>query len=651
MKTPPVQGTSGDLIKEVSTLVNHVTGIELGHRQAHMVESKLVRRMMDLGMTAAEEYHAYLRDNLKSELPALVSLLTTHHTFFFREFFHFEYLEKEALPKLIEQLRKEGRRTLKIWSAACSRGQEVYSLSMCLHNYLRQFAPDIGYEILGSDVDPESVAFARNGVYRWDEVKEIPLAYLASHWARGTGEIADFVKAKSSIKLPCAFEVVNLFDMAAKVSGRSFDLIFCRNVFIYFSQDQIKVLMNGLMNYLQPEGYLFLGISESLGGTQLPISHLGQSIYARKKATQPASQPRSAPAANIPPPLSSPAPIAATKAPPGVTPSRPMTPAAAPALPVSNERPLRVLCVDDSAVILTLMKKLLSPEFGFEVVATAENGLDAAEKLKTHKVDLITLDIHMPKQTGIEFLQTNRGLPPVVMVSSVNRENADLALKALELGAKDYIEKPSFSDLTHRGDEIRMKLRSAATAPALRPGATTLERSFQSSELIRNPENKFRVIVAGLGDLKKLTATLREFRNPQPPTVILIHGSESAIPALAAQLKIGCWTSARLLSEGGGLAINQLTLADMAKSFAEVRRLAFGKRTSILVYGGIPRRFVHELTSWPVSQLVVEELETNVKLIGREPGGHDTHVVPATSFCYLSEAFFSKDVPSGKEAA
>ncbi|MCM2280068.1 MAG: response regulator [Oligoflexia bacterium] len=631
MKASAPQNSSVNLIKEVSTLVNHVTGIELGPRQAHMVESKLARRMMDLGITDPDEYYNHLRENMSSELPALVSLLTTHHTFFFREFFHFEFLEKEALPKLVEQARREGRKSIRVWSAACSRGQEVYSLSMCIHNYLRQYAPDLGFEILGSDVDPESVNFARNGVYRWDEVKEIPLAYMASHWVRGTGEISDFVKAKGSIKSPCRFNVINLFDMAAKLSGQTFDLVFCRNVFIYFSQEQIKVLMTNLLNYLQPEGYLFLGISESLGGTQASVSHLGQSIYTRKKAA----------------PLglasSNPAPMAESRPAATRTPALTVAP---PAPKAEAERKLRVLCVDDSAVILSLMKKLLAPEFGFEVVATAENGLDAAEKLKTHKVDLITLDIHMPKQTGIEFLQANPGRPPVVMVSSVNRENADLALKALELGARDYIEKPSFSDLAKRGDEIRMKLRSAATAQAA-PVSTKLERSFQSVELIKSPETKARLIIAGLGDLKKLVATLKEFRNPQPPTVILIHGAESALPALGSQLKVGCWNNVSLLSEAKTFVPNHLVLGDLARDFAGIHRMAVGKRTSILVYGTVPRELLHELTSWPVSQLVIEELESNVRS-GRELDGPETHVVPATSFCYLSEAFLAKEMAPGK---
>lgn len=635
-----------ELVKEVSALLNQVTGIQLGPRQAHMVESKLTRRMLDLGIEGWDEYHAYLKEHLNDELPALVSLMTTHHTFFFREFFHFEYLEKTALPGLIEAMRKENRKTLRVWSAACSRGQEVYSLSMCLFHYFRRFAPDLNFEIFGSDVDPESVRHAQNGVYKWDEVKEIPLAYMAGHWARGTGEIADFVKAKASIKGATKFGVVNLFDLGTKLSGQTFDIVFCRNVFIYFAQEQIKAITQNILQHMHSEGYLFLGISESLGGIHLPIAHLGQSVYRKrevhlsvasstKTVTAPAKTPATRPSLSVVP-----APAVASSAP--VT-AKPATPAA----PI-----LRVMCVDDSPVILTLLKKLLGKEFGFEVVATAGNGLEAAEKLKTTQVDLITLDIHMPEQTGVEYLQRNYkpGHPPVVMVSSVARENGDLALKALDYGASDYIEKPSVGDITARGDEIRMKLRCAAEREAVPPlNENRLEKAFESRELIQHPESKVRVFVGGVGDLKNFARVCRESQTNQPPTLIFIRGAESALPAVVSKLKSEGVRNVDIYSDPSkAMQPNGVCVADYAKHFNDLRHVAQMRQAAILLFGPVTGEMIRDFKTWPNSEIVVEESQSNMKTAAMNLKEGEGQVVPVTSFSYLADSFLSKEGKVGK---
>lgn len=602
------------LVREISSLLNQVTGIELGPRQAHMVEARLTRRMSDLGMSDPAAYHEYVREHLREELPALTSLLTTHHTFFFREFFHFEFLEQKALPALVENMRREGRTTLKVWSAACSRGQEVYSLSMCLYHWFRRFAPDLAFEILGSDVDAESIAYAKNGVYRWDEVKEIPLAYMASNWARGTGEISAYVKARQPIKSQCRFREINLFDAGRVLAGQSFDLIFCRNVFIYFSQEQIRVVTDSMLKLLNDGGYLFLGISESLNGLRIPVNHLGQSVYEkpRAKVTPVASAFRD--------PIR-PAPVAA--------------------------RPVRVLCVDDSPAILTLLKRILSPENGFEVVDTAGNGLEAAEKLKRNKVDLMTLDIHMPEQDGVEYLRRNLGPdhPPVVMVSSVNRENADLALQALELGAKDYVEKPTLGDLSFRAEEIRAKLRCAAeSATRIEAPATELERQFQSRPVIRQAEKKLRIVVAGPGDVNRINALLKELKLPQPPTVVLFQAGEALVPSLAQRLGAPGWKPAQVLAAAKEpvLEAGRIYAGDFATDFPQLRREHGARRSSILVFGGVPSQTLHVLRNWPESQVIVEELQATLHAAKKELDNTPGQIVPVTSFSYLSDSWLSR---------
>jgi chemotaxis protein methyltransferase CheR len=216
---------SGAWMEEIAGLVNEITGVKLGVRQSAMLEARLLKRMVQLGHTEPKAYLDYLRANRDSELEKLVGLLTTHHTFFFREFIHFEFLEEKSLPMLIEQVRKRADKTLRVWSAACSQGQEVYSLAMFLQMQLKRLAPEIKIDILGTDVDPESIAIARNGVYRWNDLKQVPMHYLANHWVRGTEEIAEYAKARPSIKSVCRFEVGNLLELDKQKPSEMFDVV------------------------------------------------------------------------------------------------------------------------------------------------------------------------------------------------------------------------------------------------------------------------------------------------------------------------------------------------------------------------------------------------------------------------------------------
>lgn len=421
-----------DVIDEVSKAISKITGVQLGERQRLMVETRVKKRLYQLKFTDWSQYWDYLQKNRDSEIKNLVSLLTTHHTFFFREFSHFEYLENTGLKVLVEAARARGQKKLRIWCAACSRGQEVYSLSMFFKLVLSRIAPDFSFEIFGSDVDPESVEIARNGVYHKKEINEIPLMYRGNHWSYGKGEIAAFAKAKASIKDPCKFSVINLINFNNDLVNEKFDLVFCRNVFIYFTPEQIKDISQNIIKRMHPGGIYIIGISESIKDLGLPLSGIEASVYQTHGAVSP-KQIAVAAVAKLPPPPRKPDPI------------------------------LKVLCVDDAAPILLLMKQILSKANGFEVVGTATSADAAHEFIKKNKVDLVTLDIYMPGKTGIDYLQEHfkKDHPPVIMVSAATREDKAVAQKALDLGAADYVEKPALNTIKELGEEIRNKLRVA----------------------------------------------------------------------------------------------------------------------------------------------------------------------------------------------
>jgi len=454
------------LIDRVSGLVHEITGVQLGERQRSMVEARISRRMIDLGLSDPRAYARYLEAHLTDETAVLVSLLTTHHTFFFREFEHFEFLREQGLRRIAAALKALGKRHLRVWTMACSRGQETYSLAMFLLQHWPQHMPGGTFEIYATDVDPESVAIAKNGVYRIDEIKSAPAVYTSRCWARGTGDIANFVRAKDVLRQVCRFDVGNLMAISAPKPGESYDLVFCRNVFIYFTPVQIREVTARIMAFLSSHAYFVIGTTESLSGLKLPIANLGTSVY------------QLAPKPDV---LSSPMTSQVPGSGAGVTKATVSTVATK----TLSQSLIRVLAVDDSPTILAILKSILTKDAGFDIVGTAANGEEALQLASRLSFDVMALDIHMPVKSGVDYLQQRRvlGHPPIVMLSSIAREETTLGVKALELGAVDYVEKPSLGNMAERGDELKMKLRcavathAAGTAAASTQGA--LERQSQ----------------------------------------------------------------------------------------------------------------------------------------------------------------------------
>lgn len=398
------------------------------------------------------------------------------------------------------------------------------------------------------------------------------------------------------------------------------DLIFCRNVFIYFNPDQIRESSHLLLSSLHPHGFLYVGLSESLNGLKVDCEMRGPSIYSRGSvpAAKPAPTPTAARPSVVAPafPTASPAPapLAAARAP---------------------QKPLRVLCVDDSPSILTMMKKMLTPSAGFEIAGTAVNGKEAQKFLAANKVDLITLDIHMPEMNGLELLQSFRGSPPapVVVVSSVSREQADLALKMLEAGATDYVEKPELSRFEESRDEIVAKLRTAYHADRERvKSSLSLDRSFAASLKVQ-PEKAARVYLFSWPDADRVISSLRECSGSKVPLVLRIDADESLKNKFREKLErsLARKASPSLALEPGGLCL--LGRSDEIPGVFDKLR---GRSTSVCVFGDPPQKVR--------AKLKLADVHVQYEDIGQPaPGaGENAEVVPATSFAALSDQYFAK---------
>lgn len=602
------------LINKVSGIVHKISGNRLGEKQSYMIETRVKKRMSELGMSSAADYEKYINANLDSESMILVGLITTHHTYFFREFIHFEILKKE-LPALAKEVSKRADKTLRIWSAACSKGHEVYSLAMFLAHHLPKIDPTIDFKIFGTDIDYDSVKLAQNGVYNQNEIKEIPMVYLGNHWAHGTGDIAQFAKVKTVLKSKCEFKQGNLLKVEESVGNQKFDVIFCRNVFIYFEAEQVKKISMELMSKLHDHGIFFSGVSEPLSNFKLELDNLGPSAYTLKSASQNKSRQETTSSFDR---------------------------FAISALP-KEKKILRVMCVDDSSTIISLLKKILTKENGFEVVETAKNGLEAIEKLKAVSVDLMTLDIHMPEMDGITYLEKNFSAkhPPVMMISSASREDSDTAMRAFKFGASDYVEKPSLSNIEERGEEIRNKLMTLASLidSDKKLNLSSYDQEKQVRYEIKDAQSKLRIMSGSLSHLSSFVEFFKESHGDQPPTVIAIEGAGELLEGITKENRYSFRFKVNHLDHlSENLEKNNIYFIDSQKHLDSLIAKYSEQAISVLIYGNCSNKSAKSFLMMKKGEIVLEDNGSEINAILKYKV---KDVVPKTSFYYLSAKYLS----------
>ncbi|HLK56846.1 MAG TPA: protein-glutamate O-methyltransferase CheR [Chthonomonadaceae bacterium] len=268
--------------QRIRQLVYRLTGISLSDAKRQLVKSRLQKRLRRLNLSSFQAYYDYLiaQGDDCSERTEFINCITTNKTDFFREPHHFDFIAKKVIPPLVRMADQGMReRKLRIWHAGCSTGEEPYTLAMTLDQALdRQGNWD--WRQLASDIDTGVLAHAERGVYERERITPVPKALLHRYFLSGTGEQADFVRVKQELRDHIAFRQINLLDNSWPFSpGFQFDIIFCRNVVIYFDKPTQKRLFARYQDLLKPGGYLFIGHSESLLGISEAFDSLGHTIY------------------------------------------------------------------------------------------------------------------------------------------------------------------------------------------------------------------------------------------------------------------------------------------------------------------------------------------------------------------------------------
>ena len=258
-------------------LIRREAGIHLADHKQALLMARLQPRLRGLGLTTFGDYYRLVVSD-EAERVEMLDRISTNETHFFREPRQFEFLEREVVPRWREQARLgERSKHVRIWSAACSTGEEPYSIAMTLLHHL---PPSEGWEveILATDLSTRVLRLAREGVWRIDKAAEIPSAYLRAFMLKGFGPLEGRMKAGPELRSAVRFSRVNLNDDAYHVP-RGFDAILCRNVLIYFDhQMKVKVLRQ-LLRHLSPEGLLFLGHAESTHGLVPEMKLAGPTVY------------------------------------------------------------------------------------------------------------------------------------------------------------------------------------------------------------------------------------------------------------------------------------------------------------------------------------------------------------------------------------
>ena len=250
---------SDEVFKQFRDFIYEKSGIFIPDNKKYFLENRLGRRIQELNLKGYEDYLYDLRYNSNHhELQRLFDLITTNETFFFREPQQFEVFRGELLNKITVENAKTGRRDIKIWSAASSTGEEAYTVSMVLLEKveLGGFKKDI----FASDISESVLASARAGIYGSYSIRNVPSGYLNKYFKNTDQQYSLSSAVKSMVK----FSKINLVEEKDVRMMRGVDVVFCRNVLIYFDDKAKQKVVSHLYDALRPGGYLFIGTSESL---------------------------------------------------------------------------------------------------------------------------------------------------------------------------------------------------------------------------------------------------------------------------------------------------------------------------------------------------------------------------------------------------
>lgn len=265
----------------IANLIYDRFGIHLGDQKRVLVAGRLSKRIRQLGFSSFTQYIEYLAaDKTGAELSELINRITTNHSFFFREKDHFDFLSQRVLADIDAKKKDGAPYPLRIWSAGCATGEEIYSIGMLLAERYGSNPVGIDIGLLATDISVAALEEAKGGEYSGTKLRELPASLRKSYFRE---KEPDVFAICDSIRNLVLFKRLNLMAETFPMRGL-FDAVFCRNVMIYFDQASRTRLVNALYQYVKPGGYLFIGHSESLRREDCPFEYVKPAIYKKGAA-------------------------------------------------------------------------------------------------------------------------------------------------------------------------------------------------------------------------------------------------------------------------------------------------------------------------------------------------------------------------------
>lgn len=279
METPNLSSflnMDAESFERLSSYVTREYGIKLPLAKKSMLESRLNKKVKSLGLSSYKEFLDFIfsDEGKQGELFHVIDLITTNKTDFFREAAHFQFLTSTFLQAYKEEFN---RSNLKIWSAGCSTGEEPYTIIMALEEFKKQH-PDHAYSLLASDVSLRVLQTAYQGIYDIEKIDPVPLDLKRQYFSRSKAN-PKLVRVKPQYRKKIQFKRINFMNNHYGLMKDDYDIIFCRNVLIYFDKNTQERVINKFCSHLKPGGLLFLGHSESIIGMNVPLKQVRPTVY------------------------------------------------------------------------------------------------------------------------------------------------------------------------------------------------------------------------------------------------------------------------------------------------------------------------------------------------------------------------------------
>lgn len=258
------------------------SGIYLKESKKGLVRSRLRKRLRQLGLRSFQQYYDYVRrDQSGRELSRLIDAISTNVTSFFREPKHFDFLEENIIPRYIQKMQRQQGSYVHIWSSACSTGQEPYTIAISLLENIQKLAfYDI--KVLGTDISRSAVETASRGIYPYKVVKNVDTQLVSRYFHTFTNDKGQrMVQVRKNVRDLVRLGLLNLNRKERWPFTKKFDLIFCRNVMIYFDPPVVERLINRFYRYMKDGGYLFIGHSESLTRIKHKFKYVKATVYQK----------------------------------------------------------------------------------------------------------------------------------------------------------------------------------------------------------------------------------------------------------------------------------------------------------------------------------------------------------------------------------